>query len=367
MRRISKAERTTIIAISAVDGIGCQTMWRLWVDLWEKHISWQNFWRASETTWMQFGLKEPQRVALKEFQKKYSPAAYQEMLESKKIQVVLAMEPAYPFLLRHAGSKPFLFFYKGPNNFWDTLPIAVVGTRHMTGYGEQVTKKITRELVSAGATIVSGFMYGVDAVAHRTAMEHNGKSVAVLGFGFDHIFPATHHRLLTEFLEKGNTAITEFAPAVPAQRGNFPARNRIVAGMSRGVVVTEAGEKSGSLITAQFAVDYNRAVCAVPGPISHINYEGTRALVNEGARLVASGQEILEEIGIMAEKTPELTHKFSNPLDQKIYAALKAQALTTDDLCEMLHQPVEKIAVRMSMLELQNAVERKGIFWQVLL
>lgn len=174
--------------------------------------------------------------------------------------------------------------------------IAVVGTRHVTDYGRKVTYSLARDLATAGFTIVSGFMYGVDAIAHGAAIDAGGKTIGVLGFGFDYMYPKSHASLAKRMLETGNTLVTEFEPEVPAMPQNFPRRNRIVSGLCLGVVVTEAAKNSGSMITARLAVEQGREVFAVPGPIDSLYSEGTKELINLGAKLVTNVSDIVDEL-----------------------------------------------------------------------
>lgn len=177
--------------------------------------------------------------------------------------------------------------------------IAIVGTRYVTAYGRKVTEKFTKELVEAGFVIVSGFMYGVDAVAHETAVDCGGKTIAVLGYGLEApYYPVSHARLAQKLLANGSCLVSEFEPNVTAIPGNFPRRNRIVSGLSLGVLVTEAGTKSGSLITARLAVEQGREVFAVPGPIDSPYSEGTKELVNLGAKLVTTIRDIVDELHV---------------------------------------------------------------------
>lgn len=362
----SDTERTIFVALSAVPGIGRVTLLKLAELVSFGRVSWQDIWNG-------VGLQGSKKDSLSDFRQKYTPENYWETLQQKSVEVVLPDDLVYPKLLREIPDQPLVLFVKGPTNFWDELPIAVVGTRRITSYGQEVTEKITRELVEEGATIISGFMYGVDMTAHFAAVKNDGRSVAVLGFGFDHFYPASYARCSAEFLAKGNTIITEFAPEVGATRGSFPVRNRIVAGMSWATVVVEAAEKSGSLITARLALDYNRVVCGVPGAITSIYSEGTRQLINEGAVLVNSGRQVLMEVGEsgcwrprkVPEKvvTPEETEKSQQEKD--ISAILKVQHLNMDELSQKLHRPIQELSVSLSLMELKGAIMRVGQKWRL--
>lgn len=203
----------------------------------------------------------------------------------------------YPPLLRHCDDPPAFLYARGANVDWqDATVIAVVGARNMTAYGKMATETIAHGLAEFGAVIVSGLMYGVDITAHFAALQAHGQTVAVLGYGFDHCYPADQRPVLEEFLRLGGTLLTEYAPWVPPIAGQFPARNTIVAGMSEAVVVPEAAEGSGTMITTQYALDNGRTVFAVPGPIDNPYTAGTRHLLNEGATLVSSADDIIASL-----------------------------------------------------------------------
>lgn len=202
-----------------------------------------------------------------------------------------------PPLLKEIPDPPTVLYVRGTIPDWERLCIAVVGTRQITEYGTKVTASITRQLIEKGCIIISGFMYGVDAVAHETALAHDGTTVGVLGFGFDFMYPETHRALASAMIESGNCLITEFAPWQSPTRWTFPRRNRIVSGLSQAIVVTEAARKSGTKITVTFALEQGRDVFAVPGPIDSPFSDGTKELINSGATLVTSGDDILEELG----------------------------------------------------------------------
>lgn len=204
----------------------------------------------------------------------------------------------YPYLLTQIDDPPKELYIQGelPD---DKLPkLAIVGTRQITPYGVKVTKYFTKALVEKGFVIVSGFMYGVDRVAHETAMACGGKTIGVLGFGFDYMYPQNQKNLAAAMIASGNCLVTEYPPNTPPKPANFPKRNRIVSGMCLGILVTEAKPKSGSKITARLASEQGREVFAVPANIGSPFGEGTKELVNLGAKLVTRVEDILEELTI---------------------------------------------------------------------
>jgi DNA processing protein len=236
-----------------------------------------------------------------------------------------------------------------------------------------VCEQLVPELVALQATIVSGFMYGVDTCAHRQAVMHGGYTVGVLGYGFDHFYPASNRKFFNEMLARGNGFITEYPPWVSGHKGNFPERNRIVAGMSLATLVIEAGQKSGSHITATFAGEYGRGICAVPGPITNRYSEGTKWLLNQGARLVSSAREVLEEAGVygtgwskvIPEQTSVNQPSFEDQFQQKVYQQLLNQPLPTDELANQLELSIPDLNTALSLLELEGYLQKQNNTWFV--
>lgn len=234
------------------------------------------------------------------FRKTFDIEEYLERLAKLHVSVLTLNDPKYPRLLKEISDPPFLLYIRGVNtgepiNLQKT--IAVVGTRNITRYGVEVTQKIVKDLVAAGFTIVSGLAYGVDAVAHQTAIDCGGKTIAVLGCGIDIIHPPSNARLYREISEGGfGAVISEMPLGLRPNKGLFVARNRIVSGLSLGVVVTEGAEDSGTLITARHAADQGREVFAVPGPITSLMSRGPARLLKNGAKLVESAEDIIEEL-----------------------------------------------------------------------
>lgn len=234
------------------------------------------------------------------FRKTFDIDEYLEKLEHLHVSVLTLNDPKYPKLLKEISDPPFLLYIRGKNtgepiNLDQT--IAVVGTRNITRYGEEVTRKIVKGLVANGFTIVSGMAYGVDAVAHQTAIDSGGKTIAVLGCGIDIIAPEGNARLYRAIGEEGHGAIVSEMPlGLRPDKGMFVARNRIISGLSLGVVVTEGAGDSGALITARNAGEQGREVFAVPGPITSPYSRAPAQLIKKGATLVETVEDILDEI-----------------------------------------------------------------------
>lgn len=291
-------------------------------------------------------------------------AAWRELVDSG-VSVVTIQDSDYPALLREIPAPPPLLTYRG------TLPagtcVAVVGTRGCTKYGTDVAKQLGRELAASGITVVSGLAYGIDAAAHAGAVEAGGKTVAVVGTGlaWDVVYPAEHRSLAEMILELGGSAISEHALRMPALPGHFPRRNRIVSGLCAATVVVEAGEKSGALLTAHLALEQNREVLAVPGPITSPSSAGTNRLLRRGATPCTGVADILEAVGLAATgvaptippKTPELPPMSDQA--KQLYRALSAER-SIDEICEELKLPAEALAVAITELELMNLISKRG-------
>jgi DNA processing protein len=217
-----------------------------------------------------------------------------EGLARRGLTLLLSADPAYPPLLREIPDPPEALFVRGRLDLSGPM-VALVGTRAATAYGLRTARRLAAELAANGVTVVSGLAIGIDAAAHAGAVAA-GRTVAVLGAGLDHVGPASNRRLAEQIVEHGGALISEYLPATPPAAGQFPARNRIVSGMSHATVVIEAPLRSGALITADLALEQGREVMAVPGPIDQVQSAGALALLSQGAKLVTEVSDILSEL-----------------------------------------------------------------------
>ena len=372
-----------------VDGIGRRTLRKVVEYRSARGWSWRELWVPSEEVVQYLSLSAKSIAAIQSADSVHWRTTILSALEQGRFRLIGTEDTEYPPLLKEADDPPPVLFVKGAVMVWSasSIPIAIVGTRNMTAYGRSVTEKVVTELVQLGCVIISGLMYGVDTTAHLSAVSSEGKTVAVLGYGFDHCYPPEHQSNLDTLLKKGATFVSEYPPWKIAKRGNFPARNSIVAGMSAAVVVTEAAAKSGSMITAQCALDDGRAVCAVPGPITNPYCEGTKWLINEGATLVTSGNDVLEQIyaptarlGSSFLPINPLSTKFQTAkprrpavstahrqltfdrraqatnIGQQLLAELDQTPLSIDQLAHQLALSPAIVATEVSLLELQQLV-----------
>jgi DNA processing protein len=277
------------------------------------------------------------------------------------IKVVHKKDEFYPPRLKRIKDSPEKLYYRGD---WDykifAKAIAVVGSRSMTKYGEVAVAKLVPGLVRAGYTIVSGFMYGVDTAAHKMCLQEKGKTVAVLGGGLNQLTPSANDYLYSQVLNEGGIVMSEYEPEEVAKLWTFPQRNRIVAGLSQAVLVIEGGEKSGSLITAKLGFDQKKPVLAVPGPVTSTQSMGTNWLIRNGAVLVSSAADVLEELGEEIEVRPKQLPLDLTDTERQILEELEKEALSVDELSRKLTTDVVIVGQYLSELALRGLVEEVG-------
>jgi len=281
------------------------------------------------------------------------------------------IDEEYPSLLREIDSSPFVLYIKSSlskaklKTLFSFPSLAVVGTRKMTSYGRQATEQLVQELAQAGLVIVSGMARGVDSVAHQTALEAGGKTVAVLGCGVDIIYPPENKKLYQLILKSG-AVISEFPPGMSPLPGNFPSRNRIIAGMSLGALVSEGAKRSGSLITASLAAGFGREVFAVPGPINSDLSAGPMFLIKSGAKLVSEAGDILEELDREELTTGVDTSKRAvkkvnlSPEEKLVVDSLQNENLIIDEIIEKTEITVDKLNSLLTVLEIKGIIENLG-------
>lgn len=223
-----------------------------------------------------------------------------ELIEKNQVQILTFRDEAYPENLKSIYDPPPFLFIKGEIKKEDKNAIAIVGCRAASPYGKQIAEKIGRELAKRGITIVSGLAWGIDSIGHLSALEENSRTIAVFGSGLDVIYPPENRKLAERIILNG-VILSEFFLGTKPEKQNFPRRNRLISGLSLGVVIIEAGAKSGALLTACHALEQNREVFAVPGNIGAKTSEGTNQLIKQGAKLVTSVEDILEELNLFAK------------------------------------------------------------------
>lgn len=318
-------------------------------------------WQAPASELVAAGLEAKVVSAIVQARPRLSPDAEEEKLARFRVKALTYHHPAYPARLREIYDFPPLLYVRGELVAEDTTSLAVVGTRRPTLYGRQATEEIVADLVKSQVTIVSGLARGIDAIAHRAALQGGGRTIAVFASGLDIVYPAEHARLAQEVMERG-ALVSEHPLGTPPRADYFPRRNRLLSGLSLGVLVVEAGESSGALITARWALEQNREVFALPGSIFSPASRGTNRLIQEGAKLVSSYMDILEELNLMVQ-APQLEMKGLIPMTETESALLRhlgAEPRHIDLLCRLSGLPIPLVSSTLSLLELKGAVKQLG-------
>lgn len=345
-----------LLALHSIDGLGPVRVKALLAYFHDPKIAWES--DAREIV----GLGIPQTIAnrLTESRKTFDLDVFIGSLAKSGIKWVTVYDADYPKLLSQIFDPPTVLYYKGDISQQDQRAVAVVGTRKITGYGRVVTAEFTKALVSAGYTIVSGLARGVDSQSHQTAISEQGRTIAVLGGGLNRIFPPENITLAEKIANGFGAVVSEFPPDHPSLPGNFPARNRIISGLSVATLVTEAASDSGSLITARLALEQGREVFAVPGPITSAMSRGPVELIREGARIVFEPKDIFEELGIDASAPPKIAMSDLTTEESMILNCLENETMHIDEICRKLNLSAAKVSANLLKMEIAGLIRNLG-------
>ncbi len=282
-------------------------------------------------------------------------------IEAQGIKILTWMDEAYPTRLKEIDQPPPVLYIRGDYLMDDLFAVAIVGTRKITPYGRQVTEEIASYLASNGITVVSGLARGVDAVAHQAALKAGGRTIAVLGSGVDKIYPPEHRGLAEQMMTCG-AVISDYAVGTPPDASNFPPRNRIISGLSLAVVVIEAAETSGALITAEFAAAQGREIFAVPGSILAPQSKGTNRLIRNGAQPLLTPVDLMQALDLTRMDKQKSARKIlpSNEIEALVLKALGSEPLHVDEIRNQADLPIEKISAALTMMELKGMVRQVG-------
>lgn len=277
------------------------------------------------------------------------------------ITVLTWDQDSYPRRLKEISQPPPVLYVRGeicPDDEW---AVAIVGTRRVTAYGRQVAGEVATTLARSGVTVVSGLARGVDGIAHQSTLNAGGRTLAVLGSGVDRVYPPDHRRLAEHIVARG-ALVSDYPPGTPPEGINFPPRNRIISGLSLAVVVIEAGQSSGALITASFAADQGRDVFAVPGNINAPQSQGANRLIRDGARPLLDPQEILEALDLTRVTEHRTARRVlpADGLEAQLYDLLGNEPLHVDDIRSKTDIPIEKVTATLALMELKGMVRQVG-------
>ncbi len=345
------------VAFSGIAGVGRVRISRLR----EFFGSLQDAWKAPEGKLKQAGLDSRSVDALLTVRSRMSLDGEMEKLERHGVQVVVCEDPVYPSRLKEIYDYPPVLYVKGNLPAQDEPCLAVVGTRRPTIYGRQVTEEIVTDLVRSKITIVSGLARGIDSVAHRAALDAGGKTIAVFASGLDITYPRENTRLAQSIMGHG-ALVSEHPLGVKPRPESFPLRNRIMSGLSLGILVVEAGERSGALITAHQAVEQNREVFAIPGSILSPASQGTNRLIQEGAKLVRNYTDILQELNLTIIVQQAEMREFSpaNDAEAAILKQLGPEPNHIDEICRRSGLTMPEVSSTLAMLELRGIARQVG-------
>jgi len=343
------------IAFNRIPGIGPARL----ASLIDTFGSVQVAWHASEE---QLQATSLDRRTLRTFLKRrgsIQPQALWEQVQEQGIQVLTWDDPDYPTNLQQLENSPPVLYVRGELKEEDLWAVGIVGTRRASAYGREVAHNMVSELARNRVTIVSGLALGIDGLAHQAALDVGGRTIAVLGTGVDHIYPSQHKNLAEAIIERG-ALVSEYPLKTPADAKNFPARNRIISGLSRGIAVIEAGRRSGALITARFAAEQGRDVFAVPGSILHTGSVGCNMLIQNGANPLLSADDILEQLNLKRIYEQQSVRQTVSPAPQEatLLNFLSHEPLHIDDIVRDSQLASFQVSSLLAMMELKGLVRQ---------
>ncbi len=319
-------------------------------------------WRATPAELHEAGLDWRAIENLVKLRNSYDPDTDLRKVERAGAHILTWDDPAYPVRLREIPNPPPVLYVKGGLVESDQWALAIVGTRRATAYGKEAARAFANELALNGVTVVSGLARGIDAAAHQAALDAGGRTIAVLGHGIDQIYPPEHRKLAEQIVQHG-ALVSDYAPGTQPEAVNFPPRNRIISGLSLGVLVVEAGETSGALITADFAAEQGRDVFAVPGNVFARSSAGTNRLLRDGAAMALCAQDVLEQLN-MTMVAQHIEARAAIPpqdeTEQKLYSLLSSEPVHIDEIGRQTGLPIEQVSSALTLMELKGMVRQVG-------
>jgi DNA processing protein len=354
-------ERDYWVALSLAAGIGPVRFQRLL----EQCGSAEAAWHASELEMAAAGLERRTIDSLRALRTKSTPDRIAPRLAQLGITPLTLADATYPRNLREIADPPPVLFVRGELTDSDENAVALVGTRRATAYGRAVTERLAADLACAGITVVSGLAKGIDTAAHAAAVSAGGRTLAVLGNGLDQVYPPQNAGLAQRIVDQQRGAVvSEFAPGVPPDAVNFPRRNRVIAGLARVTVIVEAGERSGALITADFALEQGREVLAVPGNIMSPMSAGPNELLKQGAAPVTSAGDI---VNVLNSEPPSIERPALaramlelGPQEASVWEALAGDPRHVDEVARALGRAAGDVSATLAMLELKGMARQVG-------
>ena len=345
------------VGFSLIPGIGRVRFAQL-----EKHFgNLEAAWQATTADLKRSGLDGRSIRAITSRQPEISLDAEMEKLGRYGVKAFTWHDSEYPARLKEIYDYPPVLYVRGSLLPEDEWCLAVVGTRRATVYGRQITEELVTDLARSKITVVSGLARGIDSIAHKAALEAGGRTIAVFACGLDSVYPAENAELARRIIQQG-ALISEYPLGTRPRADNFPRRNRIMSGLSLGILVTEAGQRSGAMITAQLALEQNREVFAVPGSILSPSSNGTNHLIQEGAKLVTNHNDILEELNLTAVAHQMEIREIvpASDTESLLLKQLGAEPAHIDEVCRRTGLSISAVSSTLAMMELKGLVKQAG-------
>jgi len=355
------------VAFTRILGIG-PVRFKMLLDYFHEDVA--AAWKANSKELAQAGLDQKIIDSFIKQRASSNPQQELEKLERLRVQVITIKDKAYPSLLREIYNAPSVLYVAGTlKKDEDSFALGVVGTRKVSTYGRQVTEQFARELAQGHVTVVSGLAHGIDSIAHTAALDAGGRTIAVMASGLDIIYPSENTGMARRIVESGQGAlVTEFPLGVKPDSKNFPARNRIISGLSQGILVTEAPKQSGALITANFALEHGREVFAVPNGIYAVGSVGVNKLIQDGAHLVTDVQDILMALNLfmIPEHIEMQTALPDNSEESALLSLLSRNPCHVDEIIRESGLPTMTVTSTLMMLEIKGIIKQVGSMQYVL-
>ncbi|MFN9510104.1 MAG: DNA-processing protein DprA [Planctomycetota bacterium] len=364
LAKVAREDQDAFLRLALVDGVGCRTMRRLL----DRFGSATGVLKASLRDIGQIERVGPKTAtAIREASKDPYCEEVLKICKEQNIELLFPGDSRIPPLLTEISDPPLVLYLQGEFQPQDALSVGMVGTRHATAYGRYMAERLTKGLCGYGCTIVSGLARGIDGVCHRKALEYGGRTIAVLGSSLTEVYPPEHGELAKSIRDKG-ALLSETPPLAKPKAGVFPQRNRIISGLSLGVVVVEAAERSGSLITARHAGEQGRDVFAVPGQASAPTSRGSNRLIRDGAVLVQDAEDILEHLSPLARSAKlsggqvvqQPRELVLNEIERSVLQAIDVLPTDIDQIVHRSALAVSQVLSTLSVLELKGAIKRTG-------
>jgi DNA processing protein len=318
-------------------------------------------WQAPEDGLKQAGLGPKIAARVIQVRSEVDLDRVMESFSRKGISILTWEDEQYPQRLKEIEQPPPVLYLRGTLISEDAWAVAIVGTRRVSAYGRQVAEDLGVFLAANGVTVVSGLARGVDAIAHQAALKGGGRTIAVMGCGVDRIYPPEHSQLASRIITDG-ALLSDYPPGTAPDAANFPPRNRIISGISIATVIVEAGETSGALITAQFAVDQGREVFAVPGNILAPNSKGTNNLISQGAHPLLSGRDLLDVLNLKSVNEQRQARKLipTDDTESKLLGVMSDEPIHLDEIRNQTGLPIDRVSATLVMMELKGLVRQVG-------